>query len=1191
MNAQLVLGIFHMARPTKRQRSNFLSEFELDERLLRREEKKSGRPSLVEGYSKTDSKILVKSWSASKNDNNFLKDIWHHEIRQLHRICGYPGANDIIAPIYAAGADSEGFHLALDVGQRRPLATIVEFGDRNQWLKQTNRVSNRIRLWRNMQRICRGIEIIHQQGLIHRNIDEWSVLTSGGEHLDFQLTGFEWSIRLTGVGMQNGSRNTAREDIATASFYSDWRDFSLLISDLLRLDKKKILDATTPPSSVSENILTEEAKLLRKLAVTEKFERVDGEVVFGEIDEIIACLERSEARIEQKLRLAVRLGPQSVLSEAIRVATDGEIESSNIQDQIAFIEADIYERPRLLMVKADGNASGRLVVCGHLLTYSLSKFTHSTSQGDGSWDLAYCERTEKKNPAPINILAEDTVPSGEISIVSLRDANRDFPRLRGKLRSWLPLWDSLSNSSNLTSSSGSAIEALSLTSFLDAIYAAADSFPVEVQKDDSEVTEDLFSVRVKIRQDIEREALSEALGLKPLTDRLDELVQRDSRADEWVISDGQLVGVKETANTTWRLTDRIEEKRGISYRLSGSDPIPPLTQPLLLLSDFVGRDAQFQRRVKAISALKEHSELSEILEDPRSKIRETHEAVYKDDSWESLDPSKQEALERIVSTLPISLVQGPPGVGKTRLVRDLTDHIFRADPTSRVLLTAQANSAIDHLMDEILSEVSLPDDCLIVRPRAKDYEGVQDDRSPRNVTRRLIADFCESDIAKGAPDFLKSQIEDLRGVSTNGGPARTKNSTSPSIKDVQSIEHLVLRSANVVFSTVNSSSIERLVEERNQFDWSVIEEAGKANGLELLAPLLLSHRRLMIGDHKQLAPFDAKRLERVLRNSETVRKAISAGSQFVGRSLRDQTIDEVIGLDDKVDFDLDALCSKAIRLLSLFETLIDDQLTWQKTRPKSRKLASVLNQQHRMHPAIARVVSKTFYDGELETYSSATRWFESVPPPFRSRDIARLPNSPLVLVNMPYVQSELGKKYGDQSPTWHNPDEVSAVIEVLKLLEVPKDLGRKPTIAVLSPYSEQVRRLGKRIDDDLAAFPNLHEFIGAVDSSICGTVDSFQGNQADIVIVSLVRNNNRASMNGALGFLCDARRMNVLFSRARWKLVVVGSFDFLTTVLTANKSRDDAEGAFLSSLMTNLDAELTNNNAAMVNFKTLCARA
>ena len=63
--------------------------------------------------------------------------------------------------------------------------------------------------------------------------------------------------------------------------------------------------------------------------------------------------------------------------------------------------------------------------------------------------------------------------------------------------------------------------------------------------------------------------------------------------------------------------------------------------------------------------------------------------------------------------------------------------------------------------------------------------------------------------------------------------------------------------------------------------------------------------------------------------------------------------------------------------------------------------------------------------------------------------------------------------------------------------------------------------------------------------------------------------------------------MNVLFSRARWKLIVVGSFDFLNTVLTANKARDDAEEIFLKQLMRNLVVEADANNAVLIDFKTL----
>jgi len=60
---------------------------------------------------------------------------------------------------------------------------------------------------------------------------------------------------------------------------------------------------------------------------------------------------------------------------------------------------------------------------------------------------------------------------------------------------------------------------------------------------------------------------------------------------------------------------------------------------------------------------------------------------------------------------------------------------------------------------------------------------------------------------------------------------------------------------------------------------------------------------------------------------------------------------------------------------------------------------------------------------------------------------------------------------------------------------------------------------------------------------LVNTVDSFQGNEAGVVVVSLVRN-NRHRMPKAFGFLGEDERMNVLFSRAERLLVLVGSWDF-----------------------------------------------
>jgi hypothetical protein len=182
---------------------------------------------------------------------------------------------------------------------------------------------------------------------------------------------------------------------------------------------------------------------------------------------------------------------------------------------------------------------------------------------------------------------------------------------------------------------------------------------------------------------------------------------------------------------------------------------------------------------------------------------------------------------------------------------------------------------------------------------------------------------------------------------------------------------------------------------------------------------------------------------------------------------------------------------------------------------------------------------------------------------------------------MPWVQRAI--------PRWHNPDELEAVAAAVSLLRPREGILKPPTLAILSPYSEQVRRLKQVIDEKIDSFPWLKLFRPAVGpAEYCGTVDSFQGNEADVVVVSLVRNNHHSGAKSALGFLSDPRHMNVLLSRARWRMILVGSFEFLESVLkSASKTEAGPDIAFLGRLLSSLAAEGVKGRAVTLGSDSL----
>jgi len=188
---------------------------------------------------------------------------------------------------------------------------------------------------------------------------------------------------------------------------------------------------------------------------------------------------------------------------------------------------------------------------------------------------------------------------------------------------------------------------------------------------------------------------------------------------------------------------------------------------------------------------------------------------------------------------------------------------------------------------------------------------------------------------------------------------------------------------------------------------------------------------------------------------------------------------------------------------------------------------TLLEEQYRMHQRIMGYSSRVFYENRLKAHPTVAghTLFEG--------------DAPLIFIDT----AGCGFDERPEGPGITNPEEAAFLVRhATRLLE---DLavrgngsnGAHPSVAIISPYRNQVHLLQELV----AASRTLHEW---GDRLSVNTIDSFQGQERDIVYIGLTRSNS----GSRVGFLADVRRMNVAMTRARKKLVVIGDSATLSRV-------------------------------------------
>jgi ATP-dependent RNA/DNA helicase IGHMBP2 len=263
-----------------------------------------------------------------------------------------------------------------------------------------------------------------------------------------------------------------------------------------------------------------------------------------------------------------------------------------------------------------------------------------------------------------------------------------------------------------------------------------------------------------------------------------------------------------------------------------------------------------------------------------------------------------------------------------------------------------------------------------------------------------------------------------------------------------------------------------------RFDLAIIDEACQCSEPSCWIPLLRANRIVLAGDHCQLPP--------TVISQEAAKEGFSVSMQE--------------------------------RLVELYGTSV----------------CKPLLVQYRMHEEIMRFSAAQFYDGKLEADASVAG--------HRLCDLPGVSDDELTTNAVRFIDTS-GSSFEEEreaaGSSLSNPEEAALAIkkamDLIALGVLPED------IAVITPYTAQVRALRERMENDAVEI---------------GSIDGFQGREKEAVIISLVRSNP----DHEIGFLRDTRRMNVALTRARRKLIVIGD------------SATISEHPFYSGLLNHFDA-------------------
>ncbi|GAA5866889.1 hypothetical protein JCM8547_003908 [Rhodosporidiobolus lusitaniae] len=467
-----------------------------------------------------------------------------------------------------------------------------------------------------------------------------------------------------------------------------------------------------------------------------------------------------------------------------------------------------------------------------------------------------------------------------------------------------------------------------------------------------------------------------------------------------------------------------------------------------------------------------------------------------------LNESQKEAVEFALGSKEVGLIWGPPGTGKTQTLVEIIRQLVGAGKT--VLVCGASNLSVDN----ILARLSIPHPSF-TEPIPLTRIG-HPARVLSNLTRHTLDSQSSQTDASALVDDIKGELESLEAqLRSSDRKTRPKGSERKKMweevrelrkefrKRQGGIANEVLGRAKVVLATTHGAGGRSL--DKFDFDVVIIDEAAQATEPACWIPIMKGKKLILAGDHLQLPP--------TLKSSNRIASAFSAKSKGKGAPPDSETPVPIDGSSGSLTISPDLEVTLFSRLLALHGS----------------KVRRMLKVQYRFNEKINSFPSKVLYNNDLVPDEAVRdRKLSDLEGVELEEDL----DEPVVFIDTAgqamYERSADDGSFGAESKSNENEADI-----VYKYVQTLVNANVPPTsISIISPYNSQVLLLASLVHPQ---YPEVE----------IGSVDSNQGRENDVVIVSLVRSNEE----GEVGFLRELRRLNVSMTRPRRHLVVVGDSD------------------------------------------------